>query len=123
VNDGQEALTAWESGRYDLILMDCEMPVLDGYEATRRIRSRETGGEHIPIIALTAHAINGAELECRAAGMDDYVTKPMDRERLEASLELLLNDPSVDHRELNTGGTTGQAKATHANEMVTSSTK
>jgi two-component system sensor histidine kinase/response regulator len=95
VKDGQEAVSAWESGLYDLILMDCEMPVLDGYQATRQIRSREKGGLHIPIIALTAHAIKGAELECRAAGMDDFVTKPMDRTQLAACLDRLLNEPSV----------------------------
>jgi two-component system sensor histidine kinase/response regulator len=95
VKDGQEAVVAWESGRYDLILMDCEMPVVDGYEATRRIRSRERGEQHIPIVALTAHAMKGAELECKAAGMDDYVTKPIDRERLEACLEHLLKATSM----------------------------
>jgi two-component system, sensor histidine kinase and response regulator len=90
VKDGREAVSAWESGRYDLILMDCEMPEIDGYEATRQIRSRETGERHIPIIALTAHAMKGAELKCQAAGMDDYVTKPMDRERLDACLDRYL---------------------------------
>jgi two-component system sensor histidine kinase/response regulator len=95
VKDGEEALSAWAGGHYDLILMDCEMPVLDGYEATARIRSREAGRAHIPIVALTAHAIHGAELKCRAAGMDDYVTKPMNRERLEACLAHLLKDAKV----------------------------
>jgi two-component system sensor histidine kinase/response regulator len=93
--DGQEAVLAWESGRYDLILMDCAMPVVDGYEATRQIRRREHGEQHIPIVALTAHAIKGAELECKAAGMDDYVTKPIDRERLEACLDHLLKGISI----------------------------
>jgi two-component system sensor histidine kinase/response regulator len=100
VEDGEEAVSAWASGQYDLILMDCEMPVLDGYEATSRIRSREAGRAHIPIVALTAHAIHGAELKCRAAGMDDYVTKPMNRERLEACLGRLLNDTKVAPHEL-----------------------
>jgi two-component system, sensor histidine kinase and response regulator len=92
VKDGREAVLAWESGRYDLILMDCEMPEVDGYEATRQIRSRETGNRHIPIIALTAHAMKGAELKCQAAGMDAYITKPLDRERLDACLERLLTE-------------------------------
>ena len=95
VNDGEEAVLAWASRHYDLILMDCEMPVVDGYEATDRIRSREAGGAHIPIVALTAHAIHGAELRCRAAGMDDYITKPMDRERLEACLSRHLKGTEV----------------------------
>jgi PAS domain S-box-containing protein len=89
--DGQEAVSAWNGGHYDLILMDCEMPVVDGYEATRQIRGREEGGRHIPIIALTAHAIKGAELECREAGMDDYITKPLVREQLKACLEHFLD--------------------------------
>jgi two-component system, sensor histidine kinase and response regulator len=90
--DGQAALTAWESGRYDLILMDCQMPIMDGYETTRKIRERESAGKHIPIIALTAHAMKGADNECRAAGMDDYLSKPIDREQLQQVLNGWLND-------------------------------
>jgi two-component system sensor histidine kinase/response regulator len=100
--DGQAALEAWRSGRYHLILMDCQMPVMDGYETTRRIRELEAGRKHIPIIALTAHAMKGADDECRAAGMDDYLSKPIDREQLEKSL----------HRWLNAdGGTVSEEKA------------
>ncbi len=86
VGNGAEAVAAWETGRYQLILMDCQMPVMDGYQATREIRSRERGGAHIPIVALTADAMKGAEETCRAAGMDDYLTKPLDRTRLAAVL-------------------------------------
>ncbi|HEY4365614.1 MAG TPA: response regulator [Steroidobacteraceae bacterium] len=85
--DGQAAFEAWQTNRYHLILMDCQMPVQDGYEATRRIRSRESYPQRIPIIALTAHAMKGADAECTAAGMDDYLTKPIDRERLRACLD------------------------------------
>jgi CheY-like chemotaxis protein len=92
VRDGRAAVAAWETGRYDLILMDCQMPVQDGYEATREIRSRETDGEHIPILALTAHAMKDDDLKCKAAGMDDYVTKPIDRELLENCLVRWLGD-------------------------------
>jgi CheY-like chemotaxis protein len=87
VSNGREALAAWQSGRYDLILMDCQMPELDGYEATREIRRREEPGTRIPIIALTAHAMKDADRDCRAAGMDEYLSKPIDRDRLEAVLE------------------------------------
>jgi CheY-like chemotaxis protein len=76
-------------------------------------RSREQGEQHIPIAALTAHAIKGAELECPAAGMDDYITKPIDRERLEACLERLLNDASTVRPEHATAQT-----AMQGNEVV-----
>jgi two-component system, sensor histidine kinase and response regulator len=86
VADGSAAVSAWQSGRYDLILMDCQMPEMDGYDATREIRRREAGAERIPIVALTAHAMKGADIECLEAGMDDYLSKPIDREKLEACL-------------------------------------
>jgi CheY-like chemotaxis protein len=102
-NNGKEAITAWETGRYELILMDCQMPEMDGYEATREIRQRERGERHVPIIALTAHAMNDAAIQCKAAGMDDYLSKPIDRERLEACLERFLASEraaSLEHRAL-----------------------
>ena len=90
VADGLAAVAAWQSGKFDLIFMDCQMPQMDGYEATREIRRLEAGKSHIPIIALTAHAMTGDEAKCRAAGMDDYLSKPIDRNKLEACLERLL---------------------------------
>jgi signal transduction histidine kinase/ligand-binding sensor domain-containing protein/CheY-like chemotaxis protein/HPt (histidine-containing phosphotransfer) domain-containing protein len=81
-NNGEEAVAAWATGIFDLILMDCQMPVMDGYQAAREIRSRENGAKRIPIIALTADAMKGTEQLCREAGMDDYLTKPIDRDRL-----------------------------------------
>jgi CheY-like chemotaxis protein len=91
--DGQAAVDAWRTGRYDLILMDCQMPVMDGYEAARKIRELEAGRTHIPIIALTAHAMKGADRECTDAGMDDYLSKPIDKERLKTCLERWLDGP------------------------------
>ncbi|WP_129775407.1 hybrid sensor histidine kinase/response regulator [Peristeroidobacter soli] len=86
VGTGRAALDAWRTGDYDLILMDCQMPDLDGYEATRAIRKVENGGKRTPIIALTAHAMKGADEECRAAGMDGYLSKPIDRALLKTTL-------------------------------------
>jgi signal transduction histidine kinase/CheY-like chemotaxis protein len=92
--DGLSAVAAWRSGKFDLILMDCQMPLMDGYEATREIRRLEAGGPHIPIVALTAHAMKGDEEKCRAAGMDAYLSKPIDRAKLHACLERLLPPPA-----------------------------
>jgi ligand-binding sensor domain-containing protein/signal transduction histidine kinase/DNA-binding response OmpR family regulator len=86
VGNGAEAVAAWETGQYHMILMDCQMPVMDGFQATREIRLRERGASHIPIIALTADAMQGAEQQCREAGMDDYLTKPLDRTRLSKTI-------------------------------------
>jgi len=87
VGNGVEVIAAWETGKYHLILMDCQMPELDGYQAAREIRLRERGTSHIPIIALTADAMRGTEQQCREAGMDDYLTKPLDRTRLSKTLD------------------------------------
>ncbi len=95
VADGQSAVAAWRKGGYDLILMDCQMPILDGYEATREIRRNERGIQHVPIVALTAHAMKGAEQPCIEAGMDAFLTKPIDRYALEATLHRLLGSTAA----------------------------
>ena len=88
VANGQEALEATAKVAYDLVLMDCQMPEMDGFGATREIRRRENAnGMHTPIVALTANALEGDRDRCLAAGMDDYLTKPLKIEDLQTMLE------------------------------------
>jgi signal transduction histidine kinase len=87
VGDGFAALKALELKSYDIVLMDCQMPVMDGYDATAKIRSREVTGFHTPIIAMTANAMMGDREKCIAAGMDDYIAKPIQAEDLKRALE------------------------------------
>ena len=84
--DGVMAIQAAENGRYDAILMDCQMPVMDGYEAAREIRRRAQGTSHSVIIALTANAFLEDRERCRHAGMDDYIAKPVSLDTLRATL-------------------------------------
>ena len=91
VCDGLEAVQAHDSEHFDVILMDVQMPKMDGFEATRIIREKEEEtGEHIPIIAITAHAMKGDRDKCLEAGMDDYVSKPMKAQELYAAIARLL---------------------------------
>jgi CheY-like chemotaxis protein/HPt (histidine-containing phosphotransfer) domain-containing protein len=91
-NNGQEALEAHKRTQYDLILMDCQMPEMDGFEATKAIRAQETAAivspprPWLPIIALTANAMSGDRERCLAVGMDDYLSKPFTQEKLRAVL-------------------------------------
>lgn len=77
-NNGIQAVEIWQQAEYDLVLMDVQMPEMDGLEAAQRIRSLENGDRHTPIIALTAHAMPGDRHRCLQAGMDDYMSKPID---------------------------------------------
>jgi two-component system sensor histidine kinase/response regulator len=80
--NGAEAVAKWREQKFDLVLMDVQMPELDGFEATRSIRDYERNGARTPIIAMTAHAMTGDRERCLEAGMDDYVSKPVRRESL-----------------------------------------
>ena len=84
--NGREALTRLEQAHFDLVLMDCQMPVMDGRTATREFRKREAPGTHTLVVALTADAMPGDREQCLAAGMDDYVAKPLAPEELDAML-------------------------------------
>jgi CheY-like chemotaxis protein len=75
--DGVQALKMWRNGRYALLLTDCHMPQMDGFELTEAIRATEMAGQHLPIIAITANAMQGEAQRCRERGMDDYLSKPL----------------------------------------------
>jgi signal transduction histidine kinase/CheY-like chemotaxis protein len=93
---GEEALAMWRSGRYDLMLADLQMPEMDGFELARRIRQGEasTGRARLPILAVTASALESEEERSRAAGMDGFITKPVGIEQLKATLEVWLKGAS-----------------------------
>jgi CheY-like chemotaxis protein len=85
--NGEEAIACWTAGDYDLILMDVQMPVMDGIAATRRIRDAESRTHsHIPIVAMTAHAMKGDRTRCIEAGMDGYLAKPFRQQELNSVL-------------------------------------
>jgi|ERR1051325_2288714 CheY-like chemotaxis protein len=92
VANGREAIQALSFIKYDLVLMDCQMPEMNGYDATREIRRIEPRSQHIPIVALTAHAVEGNRQVCLDCGMDDYLSKPVGNEELSRVLKRFLND-------------------------------
>ncbi|WP_374683356.1 response regulator [Accumulibacter sp.] len=98
-DNGRRAIERLQQDTFDLVLMDCQMPDMDGFEATAEIRSRQDDGRlrgDLPIIALTANAVDGDRERCLAAGMDDYLSKPFSRERLLATLQRWLPPASDD---------------------------
>ena len=96
--NGEAALMRMRDGNYDLVLMDCQMPVLDGYSAARKWREIETAdptGPHLPIVAMTANAMAGDRQRCLEAGMDDYLAKPVTRGQLEHCLRRWLQEAAA----------------------------
>jgi CheY-like chemotaxis protein len=88
VENGKQVIEAWREQDFDLILLDVQMPIMDGFETTAQLRQIETRtGRRIPIVALTAHAMRGDEERCLEAGMDGYVSKPVRPQELYAALE------------------------------------
>jgi PAS domain S-box-containing protein len=112
VGDGAQALQALAARRYDAVLMDCQMPGMDGYAATRELRRREQGTEHTPVIAMTAHAMTGDRERCIEAGMDDYISKPVRHVDLATVLMRWIPQHAGGSHQL----PSGRSVAAHANE-------
>jgi len=95
--NGKQALEFVAKGNIDLVLMDCQMPVMDGFEATLRLREieEEQGTARLPIIAVTANAIKGDRERCLDVGMDDCVSRPTNTEKLAAAILKHMNRPSI----------------------------
>lgn len=98
--NGQEAIDAYKSKQYDIIFMDCQMPILDGYEATKEIRKIENGQKHTPIIALTASAMASDKEKCTEAGMDEFITKPIDIDVLTKTLNKYIKPEILENNEI-----------------------
>jgi len=105
VENGLQAVAAIEKDEYDLVLMDVQMPEMGGFEATAKIRQMEQKlGKHTPIIAMTAHALHGDREKCIDAGMDDYVSKPIQLKHLQATLDKYISESIVSSQFVATPG-------------------
>ncbi|MCC6699440.1 MAG: response regulator [Candidatus Hydrogenedentes bacterium] len=121
--DGREAVEKFRNGAYDVVFMDCQMPVLDGYAATKEIRAHEGHGDHVPIIAMTAHALKGDRERCLAAGMDDYISKPVSPDVVMSAVMRWFHAKSGNHAEekaepeVATPSASGQGPASNENGL------
>jgi len=114
--NGRKALEAWSRSEFDAVLMDVQMPEMNGWEATHAIRDKERStGQRIPIIAMTAHAMKGDDERCFAAGMDDYLTKPIRTEELVAALEKVGSRKAA--RQMRPGGAPSPKRRTGAVDL------
>lgn len=122
--NGKEAVDAVSRQVYDLVFMDCQMPELDGYDATREIRRREGAQRHTKIVAMTAHALPGDREKCLEAGMDGYISKPVTQKALQTAItELMAPKPSQNAATIQTapgpqGGETRTEDQDKAQEKV-----
>ena len=126
--DGSQAMAAIRAGKFDLVFMDCQMPIMDGYEATKAVREWEQGSgrPRLPIVAMTANAMQGDREKCLAAGMDDYIAKPIKREMVAAALARWLTpktqqneaDENVTRQELSRAGSTSSGLALDLNALT-----
>lgn len=94
--NGKIFLEMMAANSYDLVFMDCQMPVLDGYNATKQYRKSESQGTHVPIIAVTANVMSGDKEKCLNHGMDDYIQKPVDSEEFEKKTIFWLDSNKAD---------------------------
>ena len=118
-NNGAEAVQRWQTGSFDAILMDIDMPVMNGHEATRQIREQEkASGQHILIVAMTAHAMAGAREDCLQHGMDDYVAKPIDSNALWLALDVLAQRGDSQDMRVPAAAATDSIDFTKTREMI-----
>ncbi len=116
VADGRQALQKIAETSYDLILTDCNMPVMNGYEMSRKIRESENDGVRVPIIAITADAVEGTAERCHEAGMDQYLTKPIQVQMLESMLAKWI--PAGDFNSGSSSEAAAAGTATVADDVV-----
>lgn len=119
-SDGQEALEKVRLNRYDLVLTDCHMPVMDGFEMTRQLRAGEADGQHVPVIAITADAMDGTRERCIDAGMDDYLTKPIQMAALKTLFQQLAEQQENIHGAVAAAGavTESASASSMADEVI-----
>ena len=121
VENGHDAVEAARAVDYDVILMDIQMPVMSGYEAARAIRDREKGaGQHVPLIAMTAHAMLGDREDCLAAGMDDYISKPIESSELYKVVERFFpaSEPEAESQMNQRGGANERSNGTKQDSEI-----